>query len=139
MWWREIASIREGVGVSKGRWFGDHVVRRVGDGVDIFFWTDPLLDEAPLSERFRRLFELAETKSFTVAEMFYRGWGTDGAAWVWHPDTGFTVCGAYQLLTTLDSVTLDEAEHLIWHPQVPLKSRLITYSSPAALLVLFGI
>ncbi|PNX65088.1 cysteine-rich receptor-like protein kinase, partial [Trifolium pratense] len=43
--------------------------------------------------------------------------------WEWQSDsdTGFTVRGAYQLLTTLDSVTLDEAEHLIWHPQVPLK------------------
>ncbi|PNX64609.1 alpha-1,6-xylosyltransferase, partial [Trifolium pratense] len=40
-WWREIASIREGVGVSESRWFGDHVVRRVGDGVDTFLWTDP--------------------------------------------------------------------------------------------------
>ncbi|PNX61808.1 cysteine-rich receptor-like protein kinase, partial [Trifolium pratense] len=29
--------------------------------------------------------------------------------------------GVYQLLTTRDSVTLDEADHLIWHPQVPLK------------------
>ncbi|PNX67408.1 hypothetical protein L195_g063503, partial [Trifolium pratense] len=80
--------------------------------------------------------------------MFYRGWGTDGAAWVWRRqlraweeemlgecqsllanislqaqasdrwqwqpdlDTGFTVRGAYHLLTTLDSVTLDEADHL---------------------------
>ncbi|CAJ2642053.1 unnamed protein product [Trifolium pratense] len=43
--------------------------------------------------------------------------------WRWQPDpnTGYTVRGAYQLLTTLDSVTLDDAEHLIWHPQVPLK------------------
>ncbi|MCI21389.1 70 kDa peptidyl-prolyl isomerase, partial [Trifolium medium] len=37
------------------------------------------------------------------------------------PDTGYTVRGAYQLLTTIDSVTVDDAEHLIWHPQVPLK------------------
>ncbi|CAJ2630083.1 unnamed protein product [Trifolium pratense] len=162
-WWREIVSIREGVGVPEGRWFGDHVVRRVGDGVDTFFWTDTWLDETPLSERFGRLFELAETKLVTVSEMFHRGWGTDGAAWVWRrqlraweeemlgecqsllsnislqaqssdrwqwqpdPDTGFTVRGAYQLLTTIHSVTLDEADHLIWHPQVPLKVSILAW------------
>ncbi|CAJ2632912.1 unnamed protein product [Trifolium pratense] len=156
-WWREIARIREGVDESGGRWFGEHVVRRVGDGSDTLFWTDPWLDEIPSCERFGRLYVLSETKSFTVAEMFTLGWGLDGAAWVWRrqmraweeemlgecqtllsnislqvqiidrwqwqpdPDTGYTVQGAYELLTTLDSVTMDDAEHLIWHSQVPLK------------------
>ncbi|CAJ2636137.1 unnamed protein product [Trifolium pratense] len=156
-WWREIARIREGVDESGGRWFREHVVRRVGDGSDTLFWTDPWLDETPLCERFGRLYVLSETKSFTVAEMFTLGWGLDGAAWVWRrqlraweeemlgecqtllsnislqaqitdrwqwqsdPDTGYTVRGAYELLTTLDSVTMDDAEHLIWHSQVPLK------------------
>ncbi|MCI12202.1 putative non-LTR retroelement reverse transcriptase, partial [Trifolium medium] len=83
LWWQEIASIREGGGEPGGRWFGDHVVRRVGDGSDTLFWTDPWLDETPLCERFGRLFALAETKSLTVAEMFSLGWGLDGAAWVW--------------------------------------------------------
>ncbi|PNX64457.1 ribonuclease H, partial [Trifolium pratense] len=83
LWWREIVSIREGGGESGGRWFGDHVVRRVGDGSDTLFWTDPWLDGTPLCERFGRLFALAETKSHTVAEMFSFGWGLDGAAWVW--------------------------------------------------------
>ncbi|CAJ2645018.1 unnamed protein product [Trifolium pratense] len=43
--------------------------------------------------------------------------------WQWQPDpdTGYTVRGAYQLLTTMDSIIVDDAEHLIWHPQVPLK------------------
>ncbi|PNX77538.1 kinesin-like protein, partial [Trifolium pratense] len=58
-------------------------------------------------------------------------WGGLGVAkaaqssnrWQWQsdPDTGYTVRGAYRLLTTLDSVTLEDVEHLIWHPQVPLK------------------
>ncbi|MCI73329.1 heat-shock protein, partial [Trifolium medium] len=39
--------------------------------------------------------------------------------WQWQPDqaNGYTVCGAYQLLTTQVAVTLDEAAGLIWHPQ----------------------
>ncbi|XP_045831292.1 uncharacterized protein LOC123922638 [Trifolium pratense] len=43
--------------------------------------------------------------------------------WQWQldPDSGYTVRGAYQLLTTMDSIIVDDAEHLIWQPQVPLK------------------
>ncbi|PNX90844.1 cysteine-rich receptor-like protein kinase, partial [Trifolium pratense] len=188
MWWREIASIREGDEGSGGSWFGDHVVRRVGDGSDTLFWTDPWLGETPFRERFGRLFDLAETKQCTVAELSSLGWGIDGEAWVWRrplraweeellrecqillsnislqaqspdrwqwrldPDTGYTVRGAYQFLTIIDSVTLDDAAHLIWHPQVPLKvsvlawrllrdrsNRHSTYSSHVALLALFGL
>ncbi|GAU10875.1 hypothetical protein TSUD_424580, partial [Trifolium subterraneum] len=40
-WWREIARIRDGVADIGGGWFGESVVRKVGDGVETFFWTDP--------------------------------------------------------------------------------------------------
>ncbi|PNX56356.1 receptor-like kinase, partial [Trifolium pratense] len=121
------------------------------------------LGENPLRERFGRLFDLAETKTCSVAEMFSLGWGFDGEAWVWRrplraweeellrecqlllsnislqaqsldrwqwrldPDTGYTVRGAYQFLTTIDLVTMDDAEHLIWHPQVPLKVSVLAW------------
>ncbi|MCI37386.1 cysteine-rich receptor-like protein kinase, partial [Trifolium medium] len=43
--------------------------------------------------------------------------------WQWHldPDRGYPVRGAYQLLTSQESVTLDAVEYLLWHKQVPLK------------------
>ncbi|CAJ2630340.1 unnamed protein product [Trifolium pratense] len=43
--------------------------------------------------------------------------------WKWQSalDDVYTVRGAYQLLTTQDAVTLDDASGLIWHRQVPLK------------------
>ncbi|PNX67792.1 heat shock protein, partial [Trifolium pratense] len=44
--------------------------------------------------------------------------------WLWRPDLekSYTICGAYQLLTTQDVIILDPASGLIWHhPQVPLK------------------
>ncbi|MCI04016.1 70 kDa peptidyl-prolyl isomerase, partial [Trifolium medium] len=43
--------------------------------------------------------------------------------WQWQPDPdkGYTVRGAYQLLTSQVPSTIDEAEDLIWHTQVPLK------------------
>ncbi|GAU10544.1 hypothetical protein TSUD_420880, partial [Trifolium subterraneum] len=43
VWWREIAHIREG-GEVVGRWFGENVSKRVGDGSANFFWTDPWVD-----------------------------------------------------------------------------------------------
>jgi hypothetical protein len=52
-------------------------------GSDTLFWTDPWVEGIPLSERFGRLFDLAETKRYTVAEMFTLGWGAGGEAWVW--------------------------------------------------------
>jgi hypothetical protein len=39
-WWREITRIRDGGGELGGRWFREHVSKRVGDGSDTFFWTD---------------------------------------------------------------------------------------------------
>ncbi|CAJ2646368.1 uncharacterized protein LOC123904173 [Trifolium pratense] len=58
--------------------------------------------------------------------MFALGWGKMDQAidrWQWRldPDTGYTVGGVYQLLTSQDSVTVDDADNLIWHSQVPLK------------------
>jgi hypothetical protein len=37
----------------------------------------------PLWERFGRLFDLAATKSCTVAEMYAAGWEAGGDVWVW--------------------------------------------------------
>ncbi|MCH81729.1 receptor-like kinase, partial [Trifolium medium] len=83
-WWREIVQIRDGGGELGGGWFGEYSVKRVGDWSDTFCWTDPWVEGTPLCERFRRLFDLAENKSASVAEMFSLGWGTGVAAWAWH-------------------------------------------------------
>ncbi|GAU10785.1 hypothetical protein TSUD_426140, partial [Trifolium subterraneum] len=49
--------------------------------------------------------------------------------WLWRPDVagGYTVRGAYQLLTAQDAVPLDAATGLIWHPQVPLKVSILAW------------
>ncbi|GAU10842.1 hypothetical protein TSUD_425620, partial [Trifolium subterraneum] len=41
--------------------------------------------------------------------------------WQLNTDRGYSVRSAYQLLTSQDSITLDDAAGLIWHKQVPLK------------------
>ncbi|CAJ2666972.1 unnamed protein product [Trifolium pratense] len=90
VWWRDIASIREGGGVAGG----SGIMLSGGWG--------------------------------TILILFYGlilGWigllcaqSSDRWQWRLEPDTGYIVRGAYKLLTTMD-----EVEHLIWHPQVPLK------------------
>ncbi|GAU25491.1 hypothetical protein TSUD_218630 [Trifolium subterraneum] len=90
-WWREIAKIRDGVGGLGSGWFRESVVKRVGNGAETFFWTDP----------WGRCVGLAET---------FVGVG------------GGDVEGVSDLTFELFfSVTLGEAETLIWHKQVPLK------------------
>ncbi|GAU25751.1 hypothetical protein TSUD_216830 [Trifolium subterraneum] len=82
-WWREIVRIRDGVeGLGGGR-FGEGILKRVGDGTETFFWTDPWLGGIPLCERFRRLFDLAVNRSCTVVEMFSLGWDNGGEVWEW--------------------------------------------------------
>jgi hypothetical protein len=43
--------------------------------------------------------------------------------WEWwsDPGTGYSVYDAYQILTSQDTVTVEAAEDLLWHKQVPLK------------------
>jgi hypothetical protein len=46
-WWREIARIRDGVGGIRDGWFRENVMRKVGDGSDTLFWSDPWLGGVP--------------------------------------------------------------------------------------------
>jgi len=74
--WREVKKICDGVGGVGGGWFEESVVRRIGT---FFFYLDGyVVGGAPLSVRFQRLFDLAENKSITVADVRFRvggGWG----------------------------------------------------------------
>ncbi|GAU37579.1 hypothetical protein TSUD_213200 [Trifolium subterraneum] len=80
-WWREIVRIRdEESDVGERGWFAASIERRVGNGVDTFFWTDPWLGGVPLSVKYRRLFDLSLNKHRTVAEMRELGWAGGGAA-----------------------------------------------------------
>ncbi|GAU31938.1 hypothetical protein TSUD_288720 [Trifolium subterraneum] len=63
-WWRELVRIRDGGGELEEGWFGGHISKKVGNGIDSW------VDGTPLCERFRRLYDLAENKSVLVAEMF---------------------------------------------------------------------
>ncbi|GAU23451.1 hypothetical protein TSUD_331490 [Trifolium subterraneum] len=89
--------IRDGVGDLGGGWFGECVTKKVVDGMDTFFWTDPWLGGFTLRESFGRLFDLNEHKSSTVADMCSLGWEAGGGsgyrlmAWQLDPVRGYTV------------------------------------------------
>ncbi|PNX54624.1 hypothetical protein L195_g048244, partial [Trifolium pratense] len=85
---------------------------------DTFFWTDPWVDGTSLRERFGRLFDLAENKSASVADMFMQGWRGCGGVGC---GRGRRSCWE-SLLTSQDAVTLDAASGLIWHRQISLKA-----------------
>ncbi|PNX54725.1 cytochrome p450, partial [Trifolium pratense] len=83
------------------------------------------VDGTSLREQFGRLFDLVENKPASVAEMFMQDWGVRwedhvSDRWQWQSDLddGYTVRGAYQLLTTHDVVSLDVV--------LPTKANLVT-------------
>jgi hypothetical protein len=49
--------------------------------------------------------------------------------WQWDPDIhdGYTVRGAYHVLTSMTPLHDDAAEHLVWHKQVPLKVSIVAW------------
>ncbi|GAU19449.1 hypothetical protein TSUD_76930 [Trifolium subterraneum] len=97
-WWREMVRIRNGVG---GGWFRESVVRQGGRLGAAWVWRRQLWvwKEEMLGECQALLLTLP-----LQAQTSY--------AWQWQPDpvTGYSVRGAYQLLTSQDLVTLDAAD-----------------------------
>ncbi|GAU40836.1 hypothetical protein TSUD_287740 [Trifolium subterraneum] len=82
-WWRTLNQIRDGVGLMDSRWLKDNIITKVGDGRNTLFWTEPWLEDCPFYRSFSRLFDLAENKFITVADMHGLGWGVGGEAWKW--------------------------------------------------------
>ena len=82
-WWLDLGRIRDGDGDSGGGWFGHSIMRRVGDGAETLFWSHRWIGGARLSVRFHHLFDFAENKSITVANLFSMGLARDGEGWSW--------------------------------------------------------
>lgn len=59
-WWSDILAIRKGVGLWVGSWFDERMVRVVGDGTKMLFWSYQLLEGGVLRDKFRQLFHLSE-------------------------------------------------------------------------------
>jgi len=61
----------------------DCISKKVENGRNTLFWTDPWFGSVLLEVRFRRLFELCSLKSCTVGEMSALGREEVGAVWQW--------------------------------------------------------
>jgi len=83
VWWKDIISIRDGGGMVMSSWFFDNLRLKVGNDASTMFWLDRWVSEAPLCEKFPRLYELSENKLSIVAQMFEWGWDDGGEAWKW--------------------------------------------------------
>ncbi|GAU22845.1 hypothetical protein TSUD_282120 [Trifolium subterraneum] len=127
VWWREIERIREG-GELGGSWFGELVSKKVGDGSETFSglipgWKGFICVRAWEWRRQLWAWEeemLRECQSL-LSNLSLQAQSSDWWQWQPDPDAGFTVRGAYQLLTSQALVSMDAADKLIWHPHVPLK------------------
>lgn len=69
-----MARVRDGGPGVGGGWFKVSISKKVGNGMDTFFWTDPWLGGASLVVRFRHLYELSVNKGCSVGDMFAMGW-----------------------------------------------------------------
>jgi len=66
-WWKNLMGVEEFQGV---RWFNDELIRKVGDGVNTFFWKDPWVSNVPLMLAFPRLFSLTSNQDGRVDEFY---------------------------------------------------------------------
>ncbi|MCI40342.1 alpha-1 6-xylosyltransferase, partial [Trifolium medium] len=48
VWWKDLASVREGKALVVGRWVNSNISRLVGNGEHTLFWKDNWLEERPL-------------------------------------------------------------------------------------------
>jgi hypothetical protein len=63
-WWREFAKIRDGDGGVSGRWLDECISKKVGDGIETYFWRDHGdVGGSSLRVRFKLHFDLAKNKS----------------------------------------------------------------------------
>lgn len=67
-----------GVSLVDVRWLLDNIDRRIQDESFTLLLIDHLFDGISLKVRFSRLFDLAENKRETVAEMTKLGWWENG-------------------------------------------------------------
>ncbi|PNY13834.1 cysteine-rich receptor-like protein kinase [Trifolium pratense] len=149
LWWKDLCDVRDGVGLSIGRWFENNISRKVGNGEETLFWKDRWLEGGSLSIHFNRLFELAIDKNITVADMYRRGWVVGGNGWRWRRhlfaweedlvleccvvlenlflQVDVLECCVYHLLTHLVPIMMTAHKDVIWNKVAPLKVSLFAW------------
>jgi hypothetical protein len=120
--------------VASKNWFGESMVRKVGNGSSTFFWHSNWINDAPLSIKFPRLYSLSNHRDSKVEEFFVRDdlggrWSLSWrrALFQWETDL------LDKLLQILDFVNLTLVED-VWR-WVPDPNGFFTVSSAYNLLV----
>jgi hypothetical protein len=108
-WWSEIVRIRDEFGGLRPGWFGESVLRKVGDGTKTIFWSDPWLGRTPSSVRFRRLFDLAETR---LGGGLTEAWVWRRQLWVWEKE----MLRECQTLLLTVNVQVGSLDRWLWRP-----------------------
>ena len=70
-WWREIVKICEDFGIEGGSWYEESIKVKIGNGIKTYFWSDCWVGVVPLTERFRRLFDLSIRRIRRWKKCFY--------------------------------------------------------------------
>jgi len=70
--------MQEGIGVEGESLFEANITMCVGNGFNIFFWSDCWVGSVSLRGRFRGLYDMSTHKDFTVGEMHALGWVRKG-------------------------------------------------------------
>jgi len=71
--------------VGGNRWFNRELIRKVGNGLETYFWKDAWITSVPFMESFPRLFTLANCQDVKVGEVWERN--AVGERW------GLRLCG----------------------------------------------
>jgi len=115
VWWKEIVKIREGIGVEGGSWFEVNISKRLGNGLNTYFWSDRWVGAVSLMERFRRLFDLSVHQDLTVGAVHALGWGEDGEAWRWRRRLfAWEEDLVVEIRNLLSNITLQDSETDAW-------------------------
>jgi hypothetical protein len=80
VWWKDLCRIDV---LEDGSWFGRNVVRKVGRGDSTRFWKDRWVGDAPLCERFPRLYSISLQKDAFISDIRVSDGGGDRWGWRW--------------------------------------------------------
>jgi len=81
-WWKDLGKLCEVSGVSN--WFDQSIRWKLGNGSRIKFWEDSWMGDRMLKDKFRRLYEVSDTKDFLVCDLTLRIGNGTTQYYIWH-------------------------------------------------------
>ncbi|PNX87656.1 cysteine-rich receptor-like protein kinase, partial [Trifolium pratense] len=120
-WWKDVCDVREGVGLSVGRWFDVNLSRTVGNGEDTDFWRHKWRRWGVGQHLYVWEEELHMECCAALDSIFLQNATPDLWRWLLDPNAGYSVHGAYHLLTHIIPLAMAAHNDIIWNKIAPLK------------------